>query len=77
MYYRGPGFRAVVILPLPSPALSPASKLSIFFSLPMFQFSPVELTDGREGGEGEGAKSYDGEKACSFIIHKLLSELEP
>jgi len=30
---------------------------------------PVELIDAEGGGEGEGAKSYDGEKAWSSIIH--------
>ncbi len=36
--------------------------------------SPVELADGRGGGCWDGAKSYDGEKAWSSIIHSILSE---
>jgi hypothetical protein len=38
--------------------------------------STVELTDSDWGGwrgEGGGAKSYDGEKACSSVNHSLLS----
>jgi hypothetical protein len=35
------------------------------------------LADGRgEGGCGEGANSYDGEKAWSSINHSLLSGLK-
>ncbi len=37
--------------------------------------SPVELDDGR--GEGDGAKSNDGEKAWSSIIHSILSVYKP
>ncbi len=36
--------------------------------------SPVELTDGEwYGGGGEGAKSYDGEKAWSSRNHSILT----
>jgi hypothetical protein len=36
--------------------------------------APVEITDGRGGGCGGGAKSYDdGEKAWSFINNLVLS----
>ncbi len=39
--------------------------------------SPVELTDVRVEGEGGGggAKSYDGEKAWSYINRSILSGL--
>jgi hypothetical protein len=35
--------------------------------------SPVELIDGRGGGDGVGAKSYHGRKAWSSMIHSILS----
>jgi hypothetical protein len=50
-----------------TPPPSPFSKLSLFLSL------PVELTDGRGGGGGWGAKSYDGKKAWSSINPSILS----
>jgi hypothetical protein len=35
--------------------------------------SPVELTDERGGWRGEeGAKSYDGKKACSSIVDPFV-----
>jgi hypothetical protein len=39
--------------------------------------SPLALTGGRGGevgGDGGGAKSYDGEKAWSSINHSMLSD---
>jgi hypothetical protein len=35
-----------------------------------------QLVDGRGGGEGEGAISYNDEKAWSSIIYKILSEMD-
>jgi hypothetical protein len=36
--------------------------------------SPVELTDGkRGGGGGQGAKSFESEKAWPYINHSILS----
>jgi hypothetical protein len=67
MYSRGPGFLAsckICLFPLPSPP--PVSKMSLCVS-------PVELI--LKGGEGEVAKSYDGEKAWPSIILYLLSDL--
>ncbi len=48
---------------------SPVSKLSLFLSLPMCR--PSSLLK-RGGGGGEGAESYDGEKALSSINHSIL-----
>ena len=59
MYYRGPGSLAVIYDSAPSPS-SPVSKLSLFLSLPVYCQS--SLLTGEGGGEGEGAKSYDGRK---------------
>jgi hypothetical protein len=69
MIYRGPGFLVVGWFDLAPRTLLPSlvSKLSLFLSLPCV--SPVELTDGRGGKGGGGAKSYDGEKAWSSINH--------
>jgi hypothetical protein len=56
MVYRGPGFlsrRMIWLLPHPSP-LSRQQVVSLSQSSCV---SPIQLTDGREGGEG--AKSYD------------------
>ncbi len=57
--YRGPGLLTVVRLGS-SPSL--VSKVSLFLSLPVCR--PIELT--KIWG---GAKSYDGEKVWSSIIH--------
>jgi hypothetical protein len=35
--------------------------------------TPFELSDGRVGEDGRGAKSYDGEKAFSSKNHSVLS----
>ncbi len=53
---------------------SPVSKLSLFLSLPVCRRSRL-LTAEAEGG-GQGAKSYDGEKAWSSTIlnHSILSD---
>ena len=51
-----------------SPTPSPVSKLSLFLSLPARRQSSLLA---EEEGEG-GAKSYDGEKAWSSIIHLRL-----
>jgi hypothetical protein len=67
MYYRGPGFLAVIPPPLPPPN---KQVVSLFQSSCV---SPVEFTDGRGGGKGEGAKLYDGEKPWSSIYHSILS----
>jgi len=39
---------------------------------PLSSVSPIELTDGRGGRGGVGAKSYDGKKAWSSINHSKL-----
>jgi hypothetical protein len=74
MYYGVQGFIIVIwfgSFPIPHPLLLSASCLS--FSMFLCRRS-IELTDGTGGGgEEEGAKSYDGEKAWSSLIHKLLS----
>jgi hypothetical protein len=71
MFYRVPGFLAIAWFGS-FPLLSRQLSLSQSSCVPT-----VEFTDGRERGrgEGEGAKSYDGEKAWSSVIHKLLSVL--
>ncbi len=66
MIFREPGFTAVIWFGSFPPLLS-ASCLS--FSV--FLVSPLELT--REGGVGQGAKSYDGENAWSSLYHSILS----
>ncbi len=75
MYYRGPGFLVVVYFgSLSSPPLPSADCLS--FSV----FLCVALRAyWRERGVGkvEGAKSYDGEKASSSIIHEPLPGIWP
>ncbi len=67
MYYRGPGFLAVICFgsfPLPSP-----SHFSKLFSLSQSScVSAVELAGWRRGW-GEGSKSYDDEKAWSSMNH--------
>jgi hypothetical protein len=50
----------------PSYPASPVKMTVVSLSLSTCA-SPVELTDGRGGGSGGGAKSYDGEKAWSSI----------
>ncbi len=42
-----------------------------FLAVVLFGFSPFPVSKHYAGDtqEGEGAKSYDGEKACSSIIH--------
>ncbi len=52
----------------PFPSLS---RLQVVSLSPSSSVSPVEL-DG--GGEGVEAKSYDGEKAWSYINHSILSD---
>ncbi len=74
--YRRPGFLAYDSAPRrkPLPHLSRQS-FSLYQSSCV---SPVEFTDMKEGQDGRGAKSYDGEKAWSSINHSILSaELPP
>jgi hypothetical protein len=59
----------VWLLPPPSTP-SPISKLSLLSSC----VSPFELTNGGEG-DGEGAKSYDGETAWNSINYSILSDI--
>ncbi len=68
--YRGPGFLSMFWLThTPSPPFPSAS-----FSL-LSDFLCVELADDDErgGGAGEGAKSYDEEKAWSSFNNLTLS----
>ncbi len=58
------------LLPPPSPLPS----ASVFFRIFLVRRHAVELTDGSGGGGGEGAESYDGEKAWSSINHLILSD---
>jgi hypothetical protein len=69
MIYRGPGLFALQIFGS-SHTPSPSSWLAFSVFL-----CAVGRAFGREwGGEsGGGAKSYDGEKAYSFINHSILS----
>jgi hypothetical protein len=59
--------------PRPSPyPSSPASKLSIFLSLPVCRRSVLYWRGGGGAGDGRGAKSYDREKAWPSINHSIL-----
>jgi hypothetical protein len=72
MIYRGPGILAVVLSnSLPTPF--PFSHEQVVYLSQSFCVSPVELTDGRGGGGGRRAKSFDREKARPSIIHSILS----
>ncbi len=74
LIYRGPGFLAVAWFgstSTPPPSPPPQQLVSPFQS----SQSPVELTDGRGGGGGRGAKSNDIEKAWPSINHSILSVL--
>jgi hypothetical protein len=53
----------------PTPFRQQAVSLSQSSSL-----SPVELNDGRWGGGGGGAKSFDNEKAWSSVNNSILSD---
>jgi hypothetical protein len=56
---------------LAHPLPPPMSKLSLSFSL---RVSPVELTDGREGGEGLACgQNYAPEKVLPSLDHSILS----
>ncbi len=59
--------------PLPHPLPPPISKFSIFLSLPLYRRSSLLTEGGGGNGQGKGAKSYDGGKACSSINHSLIS----
>jgi hypothetical protein len=69
MYYRGPGFLAVIrfgFFPFPSAPLSrkkarPAT----------YREKRDKLLTGESGGEREGAKSYDGEE--SLVLYSTLN----
>ncbi len=81
MIYRGPGFIAVVWFgssPNPSPSRPRPPSVSCLVSLSQSScISPVELTDGRGGRGGGGAKSNDDEKAWSPINHSIFSAAYP
>ncbi len=53
------------LAPSPPPPPLPSAKqvVSVYQSSCV---SPIELTDGSWGGDGGGAKTHDGEKACSL-----------
>jgi hypothetical protein len=55
---------------------SPVIKFSPFLCFPVCRQSSL-LTREEGLGEGEGAKSYDSEKAWSSIIYQLLSDPNP
>ncbi len=70
MIYRGPGFIDFVYFgSLPTPC--PLSRKQVISLSQSFCVPPIELTNGRGGG----AKSCDGEKACSSFVynHSTLS----
>ncbi len=67
MNYRGPRFLAVVWF---NPPLSSVSSTMRRLTGRLRKRNNF-LTGG--GGEGEGAKSYDGEKAWSSLNHSILS----
>jgi hypothetical protein len=55
----------------PPPTPFHVSKLSLFLRLPVCRRSSLLTEEGMRGG----AKSYDGEKAWSFINHLILSDV--
>ncbi len=57
----------------PSSDLAPPPPSFLSFSIFLCVAAPVEITDGREGGRGGGAKSQDDEKAWSSINQSILS----
>jgi hypothetical protein len=76
-YYRGPGFLADVWFGSSSIPSSLYSQQVVSLSQSSFA-SPVDLTDGREGGgDGGGAKSSDGETVWSSLKHSILSVCAP
>jgi hypothetical protein len=58
---------------LPTP--SPVSKLDRRHTDKLGKRDNLPAVEGAGGGGG-GARSYDGEKASSFINHSILSDLE-
>ncbi len=73
MIYLGPFLRSYdSALAHPLLSLSRLQRVSLSRSSCV---SPVELTDGREGGSGRGAKSYGREKA--LFKHSILSVTPP
>ncbi len=67
MIYRGPGFLAAVWFGFPPSPFCGQQVVSLSQSF------CVSLNDGRRGGCGRGAKSYDGEKAWPSINQSILS----
>jgi hypothetical protein len=57
----------------PGPLPSPLFRQQVVSLSQSSSVSPVELSDGREGGRGRGAKSYDREKAWPSINHSIHS----
>ncbi len=68
MIYRGPGFLAGRMIRLLSPT---PFKLSLFISLRFYRLSEE---GGGATGDGEGAQSYDSEKAWPSINHSIISD---
>ncbi len=75
--YRGPGFLAVVWFGFSHTPFSPSpvSKMSLFLNL--HGVAGRAYLQGRGWGGGQGAKSYDPEKACPSINHSILSGSTP
>jgi hypothetical protein len=61
------------LAPPPTPPPFPASKMSLFLSLPVSRRSSLLMVEG--GGGGGGAKSYIGEKAWPSINHSILFDV--
>ncbi len=60
---------------LPHPSHSPVSKLSLLYTVFVCVVGRAYWR-GKEGVGGRGrVKTYDGEKACSFINHSIFSAL--
>jgi hypothetical protein len=55
---------------------SPPRPSASFLSFSVLSVAGVELSDGRQRGKTELAKSYDVEKAWSSITHSILSGAE-
>jgi hypothetical protein len=69
MYYSVQDFLADAWFDSPTHSPPPPLPSAYCHSSQSSSVSPIELTDGRGGRAGWGAKSYNGEKAWSSIFH--------